>query len=219
MTDDEHDFDETRSRTLREANRAISRRTALGVGGAVGTAGLLAWLMGVDIPSIFAPGDEGESAADGPGDSVWSVESQAHQRIAESRPTLSPSFEYEPLSVRAGPDDSGPVSAIGAEPATEGSGDRVLVAAEESSIPNLETLLVSRFTTGERVTTQEITIEDRTVPVRIFSRDDLWMGVGRHGAPDIDGEAELLVARSTSRDTLREIIESYPAQYDQLRPV
>lgn len=215
MSDEQYDSDGNRS--FRKANRAISRRTALGVGGAVSAAGLLALLTGVDISRLFG-GDETASESDGPDDSVWLLEGEAHRQMVENRPTLRPSFEYEPVAVRAGPGDSR-ISAIAAEPAAEGSGDRVLVTAEESWISNFETLLVARFTTGERVATGEITIEGRSVVVRIFNRGDLWMGVARYEPPDARGVADILLARSTSRERLQEIIEEYPSKYQELRPL
>lgn len=213
MTDDQYDSDGNRS--FREANRAISRRAALGMGGAVTAAGLLAWLTGVDISGLLGE-DETASGPDGPDDSLWLLEGEAHRQIAENRPTLRPSFEYEPVAVRASL-GNGPISTIAAEPAADGSGDRVLVTAEESWTSNLETVLVARFTTGERVATEEITVEDRSVAVRTFNRGDLWMGVGRYEPPDSQGVTDLLLARSTSQEMLQEIVEGYPAKYHKLR--
>lgn len=215
MTDRQHDSNETD--TPQETNQGLSRRTTLKVGGAVGAAGLLAWLTGADLPGPLG-GDETTAAAESPEDPVWTQEAAAHREMAATRPTLRLSLVGESVTARTGP-NGGPVSAIGAEPTANGAGDRVVVIAEEAWASDLETLLVARFTTGDRVATNEITIEDQSVTIRIFNRDEMWIGIGRYNVPNSSGNADLLLVRSTNRETLQELIATYPDRYDALRPL
>lgn len=227
MTEDTRGSDGDQSDTFREANRgSLTRRAALGLGGAAGVAGVLAWVIGPEIPDagelteLLDVEDQEPSETGGTEKpSLWSQEIEAIQQASVNRPTLRPTFEYEPVSVQADSAEDTQISAIAAAPADAVSGDRVILRVVGSAVSSLETLLVARFTTGDRVTSREIGVGDTTISFGVFRRSDLWMGIARHDAPDLEGEAELLVARANSHEDLQSVIDAFSDRYASLRPV
>lgn len=185
-----------------EEHTRFTRRQALGALAVVGG--------GVFLSSVQFGG---ENPYESDELSPWEKANEIRQTTQQTEQLPVPTFNYEPVSETV-EEQNVPIREIAAVPNEKGTGDRIEISVDNGFLnPLHDTLLLTWASSDSPMDREEITINGEVVMFRYYTGADIAFATGERVDPAQPDTLQLV--RGQDESTVRELVDSYEALYDE----